>query len=95
MPAFVTTARTVLGSLVSGVLGVAVVRAAERRGGRPARRVAVEATKAGIRGARAAEVGVERVRLAGGDVLAQAREEMGEQARPPAAAGPDAHGHGH
>lgn len=95
MPGFVTTVRMVLTSLVSGVLGVAVVRAAKRRGGRPVRRVAVAATKAGIRGARAAEVGVEQIRLAGGDVLAQAREEMGEQARPPAAAGPEAHGHTH
>lgn len=93
MPSAATTARRVLGSVVSGVLGVAVVRAVQTRGGRPARRVAVDATKAGIRGARAVEVGVERARLAGGDVVAQAREEMGEHSRPPAAA--DVHAHTH
>ncbi|NHC47238.1 DUF1490 family protein [Motilibacter aurantiacus] len=84
-----------VGAVVTGVVGVAVVRLAERRGAPAARRVAVEVTKAGIRGGRALGEGVERTRLAAGDVAAQAREEMGEQAPVPgtSATGHDGHQH--
>ncbi|GHE07684.1 DUF1490 family protein [Klenkia taihuensis] len=77
--------RKAVGTVATGVVGVVVVRAAER--GEPGslpRRVAVAATKAGILGARRAEKAVERTRLAAGDVRAQAYADLGEQAPPPA-----------
>ena len=88
-------ARRAVGAVVTGVVGVTVVRAAEARGAAAGRRLAVEAAKAGLRGARAAEVGVEKARLAAGDVMAQARGEMGEEAPPPAAAPSGGHAHDH
>ena len=87
--------RKAVGTVVTGVVGVTVVRAAERRSSTAGRRVAVEITKAGLRGARAVEVGVERARLSAGDVVAQARGEMGEQAPPPSGSVPHSHDHDH
>ena len=49
------------------------------RGGAALRRVAVSGAKAGIRVSRAAETGVERLRLGTGDIVAQAYDELGEQ----------------
>lgn len=46
---------------------------------------AVIATTWGLKGKRRLEVGAERVRLATGDVVAEARERAGEQAPPPGA----------
>lgn len=77
--------RTALGTVATGVVGVVVVRAAERgETGSLPRKVAVGATKLGILGARRAEKAVERTRLAAGDVRAQAYADLGEQAPPPA-----------
>lgn len=47
------------------------------------------ATALGLRGVRKAEEGAERARLAVGDVVAEARERIGEEARPPAVTGHD------
>ena len=80
------------GTVVTGVVGVAVVRAAERgEAGSMPRRLAVTATRLGILGARRAETAVERARLAAGDVRAQAYADLGEQVPPPA----DRTGHDH
>ncbi|MCZ2814134.1 MULTISPECIES: DUF1490 family protein [unclassified Modestobacter] len=77
--------RKAAGTVATGVVGVVVVRAAERgETGSLPRRLAVGATKWGIRGARRAEVGVEKARLAAGDVRAQAYADLGEQVPPPA-----------
>lgn len=82
--------------VVSGVIGAAIVRSLEGKTGPQARRAAVEATKAGLKTARAAEVGIERARLSGGDIVAQARNEMGEQAPPPTSSGGHSdHDHDH
>ncbi len=77
--------RKAVGALATGVVGVVVVRAAEK--GEPGSlptKLAVGATKLGIRGARRAETAVEKARLAAGDVRAQAYADLGEQAPPPA-----------
>jgi hypothetical protein len=53
---------------------------------------AVTVTSWGLRGARAAETGAERARLATADIVSEARERIGEEATPPGGAG---HGHEH
>jgi len=53
---------------------------------------AVTVTSWGLRGRRVAETAAEGVRLTAADVLAEARERVGEQAPPP---GHDAAGHEH
>jgi hypothetical protein len=53
------------------------------RGTGALRRLAVSGTKVGIRTSRAAEVSVEKLRLGAGDIVAQAYDEMGEQAPVP------------
>ena len=86
--------RRATGTVVTGVVGVAVVRAAERgNAGRLPRTAAVQLTAWGIRGARSAERGVERSRLAAGDVRADAYAKLGEQAPPPADRTADGHDH--
>ena len=87
--------RKAVGTVATGVVGVLVVRAAERgESGSLPKKAAVGATKLGILGARRAETAVEKARLAAGDVSAQAYADLGEQAPPPAdrAAG---HDHSH
>ncbi len=87
--------RKTTGTIVTGVVGVVVVEAAKRWGAPLlARRTAVIATAWGLRGARAAEAGAESLRLYGADLLAEAREELGETAPPPGAGAGD-HGHEH
>lgn len=88
--------RKVAGTVATGVVGVVVVRAAERgEGGTLPRRVAVTATRWGILGTRRAEIAVERARLAAGDVRAQAYADLGEQAPPPADRSTAGHDHSH
>ena len=53
---------------------------------------AVTVTSWGLRGARAAETGAEKARLATADIVSEARERIGEQTSPPAAGVP-AHEH--
>ena len=77
--------RKAAGTVATGVVGVVVVRAAERgETGSLPKKLAVGATKLGILGARRAEKAVEKTRLAAGDVRAQAYADLGEQAPPPA-----------
>jgi Protein of unknown function (DUF1490) len=72
-------------TVASGVVGVAaydglrrVVKAA------PAHEAMVTTTAWSLRGIRKAEEGAERARLAIGDVVAEARGRIGEEASPPA-----------
>jgi hypothetical protein len=73
-------ARLALTAVASAGLVKAV---SDGRGSAALRRLAVGGTKAGIRASRAAETGVERFRLGAGDIVAQAYDEMGEQAPVP------------
>lgn len=70
-----------LGRLVlTAAASAGIVKAlSDGRGGAALRRVAVSGTKAGIKASRAAETGVERLRLSTGDIVAQAYDELGEQ----------------
>lgn len=77
-------AAKVAGTVVTGVVGAAaydVVRKAAAKV--PARETAVNATALGLRGVRKAEEGAERARLSIADVVAEARERIGEEAIPP------------
>lgn len=72
------------GMVVSGVAGVVVVDGAKRLvRARVAHEAAVRMTLWGLRGVRAAETGVERVRLTTADIVSEARERIGEQSLPP------------
>ena len=77
--------RKAAGTVATGVVGVLVVRIAER--GEPGslpRKAAVRATRWGIVGSRRAESAMERARLSAGDIRAQAYADLGEQVPPPA-----------
>jgi len=56
---------------------------------------AVAVTSWGLRGARAAEVGAEKARLAASDIVSEARERIGEQTPPPTSGGSADHAHEH
>lgn len=81
-------------AVVSGVAGALVVDSV-RNGvaGRSLRSGAVTVTAWGLRGKRSAEAGAESVRLATGDIVAEARARVGEQAPPPTATGSHDHEH--
>ncbi|WP_329044419.1 DUF1490 family protein [Amycolatopsis sp. NBC_01488] len=81
-----------VGVVVTGVAGAAVYDGVKRvaRSG-VFRSATVTVTAWGLKGARAAETGAEKVRLATADVLSEARERIGEQAPVPGAQA----GHGH
>ncbi|GAA4389952.1 DUF1490 family protein [Tsukamurella soli] len=82
-------------AVATGVLGVVLVDGAKRIAASGAlRRGAVSATALGLRGARSAETGAESARLLVSDVVAEAREQIGEQAPPPGN-GDAGHGHEH
>lgn len=82
------------GMVVTGLAGAVAYDGAKRLV-RPdvVRRAAVTVTSWGLRGARAAETGAEKARLAAADVVSEAREKIGEQSLPPA--GGPAHDHDH
>ncbi|HVS43614.1 MAG TPA: DUF1490 family protein [Candidatus Dormibacteraeota bacterium] len=83
---------------VIGVAGDLLVRGARRLGPSLApalHDVAVGALAQGIRLGRSVERASEGARLTGGDLLAEARAKLGEQARPPAEAGAAAAAGGH
>lgn len=84
-----------LGSTVfTGLVGAAAYDGAKRVVASGAvREGAVTAISWGIRGRRQAEVGAEQVRLVTGDLVAEARARVGEQAPPPVVA--EAHDHDH
>ncbi len=82
-------------TVVTGVVGVAayeVVRKAVAK--MPLREASVGATALGLRGLRKAEEGAERARLNVADVVAEARERIGEESIPPSGEVGD-HGHDH
>lgn len=83
------------GTVVTGLVGVSayeVVRTVV--GTAPVRRASVAVAELGLRGTRWAEVAAESARLKVADVVAEARERIGEEASPPAAAG-EVHDHDH
>jgi hypothetical protein len=57
------------------------------------RGTAVAVTALGLRGSRAVETGAEKARLATADIVAEAREKIGEQSPAPGAG--SGHGHDH
>jgi hypothetical protein len=59
------------------------------------RGAAVEVTTWGLRGARAAETGAEKVRLGAADIVSEARGKLGEQTPAPGAAHAGGHDHDH
>jgi chaperone-like protein len=73
------------GTVVTGLVGVSayeVVRKALAKA--PLHDAAVTATQWGLRGTRRAEEAAESARLKVADVVAEARERIGEEAQPPA-----------
>lgn len=79
----------------SGVLGVLIVESVRNgKAASTARSGAVTATAWGLRAQRRAETKAENLRLGFGDIVAEARERIGEEARPPADPGHD-HDHDH
>lgn len=79
----------------SGVLGVLIVESVRSgKAASKAREGAVAATAWGLRAQRTAETKAENLRLGFGDIVAEAREKLGEQSRPPADPGHD-HDHEH
>jgi hypothetical protein len=81
------------GLVGSGLVGAAAYDGVKRlaRSG-AVRGAAVTVTSWGLRGARAAETGAERARLATADIVSEARARVGEEAPVPGAA---AHDHDH
>ncbi len=83
------------GMLISGIAGAVVVdRLKQSSTGASARRAMVTVTAITLRGKRRIETGAESLRLAAGDVVAEARERIGEQAPPPAHPA-ETHDHNH
>lgn len=81
-------------TVVTGVVGVAAYNGVKELGKRaPLREAAVNATAWSIRGVRKAEEKAETARLSAADVIAEAKEKVGEQVTPPVAA--PAHDHDH
>lgn len=70
---------------VTGAVGVAVYEGIRKVLAKaPLREATVTTTAWGLRGVRKAEDAAERARLSLGDVVAEARERIGEEAPPPA-----------
>lgn len=90
LPIVAKAAATVVTGLV-GVTSYEVVRKAV--GKAPVRRTAVAVTELGLRGTRRAEVAAESTRLKLADVVAEAKERIGEEASPPAVAVVHDHDH--
>ena len=83
------------GTVFTGLVGVSAFEVLRKGlGTKPVRRATVAAAELSLRGTRRAEVTAESVRLKAADVVAEARERIGEEAPPPAAAA-EAHDHDH
>lgn len=81
-------------TVVTGAVGVAAYNGARELVKRaPLRDAAVTATAWSLRGARKAEEQAESARLAAADVIAEAKEKIGEQVTPPVHA--PVHDHDH
>lgn len=82
-------------TVLTGVVGVAAYDLARKAVAKaPLREASVAATVWGLRGTRKAEEGAERARLTIADVIAEARERVGEEVPPPAVVDVD-NGHSH
>lgn len=82
----------VAATLVTGTVGAAAYDVLRRVAAKaPVHEMAVTTTEWGLRGMRRAEEGAESARLKLADVVAEARERIGEEVPPPAvgAAGPE------
>jgi hypothetical protein len=77
---------------LSGTAGVLVLRGAAKAA---ARKLLVNGIAGGITTGRRLGEAAEEARLKAGDLLAEAREQLGEEARPPSAVGVEADGHDH
>lgn len=81
-------------TVVTGAVGVAAYNGVKEIGRRaPLRDAAVTATAWSIRGVRKAEEKAETARLSAADVIAEAKEKVGEQVTPPVHT--PAHDHDH
>lgn len=81
-------------AVASGVAGALLVDSLKKGvAGRSLRSGTVAVVGWGLRGKRSAEAGAESMRLAAGDVIAEARARVGEQSPPPVAAGSHDHEH--
>jgi hypothetical protein len=82
------------GTVVTGLVGVSAYEALRKAlKTAPVHEAAVTATEWGLRGTRRAEEAAESARLKLADVVAEARERIGEEAPPPAIGNHDQHGH--
>jgi hypothetical protein len=73
------------GTVVTGLVGVSAYEIVRKALGKaPLHDAAVTATEWGLRGSRRAEEAAESARLKLADVVAEARERIGEEAQPPA-----------
>ncbi|KPN45051.1 MULTISPECIES: DUF1490 family protein [Mycobacterium avium complex (MAC)] len=72
------------GTVFTGLVGVSAYEVLRKAlGAAPVHRAAVTGTEWGLRGTRRAEVAAEAARLKVADVIAEARERIGEAASPP------------
>ncbi|MCV7290180.1 MULTISPECIES: DUF1490 family protein [Mycolicibacterium] len=82
-------------TVVTGAVGVAAYEGLRKAVAKaPVREAAVTTTAWALRGARKAEEGAESARLKVADVMAEARERIGEEVPPPAV-GDAGHSHDH
>ncbi|WP_260859955.1 DUF1490 family protein [Streptomyces cupreus] len=83
---------------LSGTAGVLVLRGVAKAAPKAkpaARRLLVSGIAGGITTGRWLGEATEEARLRAGDLLAEAREQMGEEAPPPSAVGVEGHDHDH
>lgn len=81
-------------TVITGAVGVAAYEVARKAIAKaPVHEAAVVTTAAALRGARKAEEGAEAARLKVADVVAEAKERIGEEAAPPAVAVEHDHDH--
>jgi hypothetical protein len=82
------------GTVITGLVGVTAYEALRKAvSTTQVHNAAVTATEWGLRGTRRAEEAAESARLKLADVVAEARERIGEEAPPPAIGKTDAHEH--
>lgn len=82
-------------AVATGVVGVAAYNGARKLIEKaPVRGAAVTVTEWGLRGIRRAEEGAESARLQASDIVAEAKDRLGEEVPPPPVSG-TGHGHSH
>ncbi|MBO0880495.1 MAG: DUF1490 family protein [Mycobacterium sp.] len=82
------------GTVFTGLVGVSAYEVLRKAlGTKPVHRATVAAAELGLRGTRRAEVAAESARLKVADVVAEARERIGEEVPPPVAGGVHEHDH--